>query len=175
MIQNVYALGGGIDRFRVILVTGPQRSGTTFVANCFAHDTKRPYVDEAAFGTGNYDLFMQVVHGASVCVMQAPSMMKFAHHVPDDVLVVVVRRNVVDIVASQERIGWGGERLELARYGLEEGCISQVKYDYWDRNKDVSPSSWMEVQYESMLEHPLWVGKEDRASFSPKQTSGSPH
>lgn len=159
-----------MDHFRVILVTGPQRSGTTFVANAISHDTKRPYVDEAAFGTSNYGLFIDVVEQASVCVMQAPSMMKFVHLVPDDVLVVVVRRKIEDIEASQERIGWSGEALELARYGKSTGVIAEVKYDYWDRNKAHSPRNWVEVEYESMFNHPLWVDKDDRAEFTSKQT-----
>lgn len=163
----------GWDAYRVVLVTGPQRSGTTFVARVIAHDTGRLYVDEDAFDIHGMAAWRRLVESSSDAVIQCPSMMHLVRTVPSDCLVVVVRRPLDAIGASERRICWDGERLEVGRFsGVEvdvtagESRAAAVKYAWWaDHRSDVP--HWVEVDYESLSDHPLWV--EDREGFEKRQ------
>lgn len=171
MVSNVHeVLLPDVHRFRSIVVTGPQRSGTTFMGKAISYDTERVYVDEATFAWHNRELWEDIVSKSLNSVIQCPTMMRYIHDVPDDVMVVVMRRSIEDILASQERIGWNDEKVELRKYGKSQGIVAQVKYDWWNKHKHFGPKHWVEVNYEDMSGHPLWVEKEDRKDFDSKQT-----
>jgi hypothetical protein len=160
--------------FKKIVVTGPPRSGTTIVAHAIEYDIGREYVDESAFRATDYLQWRTLMDKQASFVVQAPGMCRFAHEVgmSPDVAIVLCRRDVEDIVASQERIGWQHEAFELNRYGLtpEDGKrIADVKYDFWDTYQwDVIWNNF-EVDYASLAEHPLWVPKEQRTNFDRRQ------
>lgn len=83
----------------------------------------------------------------------------------------MVYRSVADIVASQERIDWGeNEDLELARYKGARAPIAAVKYSLWRKYQRPITANWLEVEYESLAAHPLWIDEEERAGFGPRQT-----
>lgn len=155
-----------LQKYKKIVVTGPQRSGTTICSRMIACDTGHSCVDETAFGAENESGWRQVLERNNV-VVQCPAMSKLCSDLGNNVLVVFMRRDVGDIMASQSRIDWGSEGHELKKYGAE-GDIAQVKYDYWEQNK---PANWIDVEYESLKKHPLWIDKQYRKNFSPKQTS----
>lgn len=158
--------------FRSILVTGPQRSGTTFVSRALAKDLNYILVDEFDYGVRDEEAWKMWVDWSIETVIQCPSMMIRTHCVPDDVLVIVMQRNIEDIIASQQRINWSeaDEFIELRRYGLEEGVISEIKYSYWNLHKHEGPRFFLEIEYESMKGHPMWVDQEKRRDFDKKQT-----
>jgi hypothetical protein len=136
-----------------------------------AEDTPLWYLDETAFSATDVDRWRDTVIAASLTVIQCPGMCRFVHEFGDrdDLAVVLVRRDVSDIIASQRRIGWRYEQLELANYEAEEGPVAKVKYDYWDEHqRDVIQNAY-EVEYESLAGHPLWVPKDRRRFFAPKQ------
>jgi len=153
--------------YRVILVTGPQRSGTRIAAHIIAEDTGYDYVDEGYFGTFKSQRFDELVNGNERIVVQCPAVARWIHeYSADDVLVVFMRRDVDDIIASQERIGWT-ERYEwgeLQNYDAEDGPIAQVKYDFWERHQKPHVEHWLEIAYESLREHALWVPKDKRGN-----------
>lgn len=153
-----------LESFSRIIVTGPQRSGTTIVARAIEHDLGRQYIDEQAFSAIDYFKFVFLVALADNFVMQAPGMCRFVHEVgiDNDIAVVTCRRNIDDIVASQERVGWQWEAFELSRYKIYQDDIpvSVVKYAFWDDvQKGMIPNAF-DVDYESLRAHPLWIGKE---------------
>lgn len=160
-----------LEPFTRIIVTGPQRSGTTLVARAIAQDLGRQYIDEQAFTATNVDKWRSVVRTNNNFVMQAPGMCRFVHEFGhwDEVAVVLVRRNIDDIIASQERVGWRWEDYELKNYGKASGPISQVKYDYWDNYQTYRIKNNFEVRYEDMVNHPLWVDKADRRGWHVRQ------
>lgn len=45
--------------------------------------------------------------------------------------------------------------------------IAEIKQEWWYNNK--TPNS-LDVCYEDLAKHPLWVEKEKRKKFAPKQT-----
>ena len=152
-----------------IVVTGPQRSGTTIAGKMIAHDTGHQYIDEEAFESHDVDKWREILLNDLV-VIQCPHMLKVVlDDPPPDIFVVLMRRDLHDIHASERRIGWGFNAVELSMFGLTEGDSAQLKYEYW--NSSPKPAKFTEIDYESLRNHPLYVAKEHRASFSPKQTS----
>jgi hypothetical protein len=91
---------------------------------------------------------------------------------PPDVFVVLVRRDLQEIHASESRIGWEatmkGNSKELAPFSLTQGDSAQIKYDYWDSHP--KPFPFVEVEYGSIDSHPLFVDGHRRKSFHAKQT-----
>jgi hypothetical protein len=155
-----------------IVVTGPQRSGTRIGAKMIAADTGHQFVDEAEFLIKDGDLFREFLLRDDV-VVQAPHMLKdVVDDPPPGIFIVLMRRDLDQIHASAARIGWtenfSGNTKELKKFGLTEGDSAAVKYDYWDTHDKSVP--FLEVAYESLRDHPLYVPDEQRQSFGHWQT-----
>ena len=151
--------------FNVVLVTGPQRSGTTLVARAISHDTGLRYIDERDLETVNVEAWRYLVAGVKWSVIQCPAMSAFVHE-PGiggraDLAVVFVIRPVEEIIASQERIGWKGEHSELIRCNALHGPIATVKYDHWDKRRAMIANPF-DVAYHDLEQHPLWVAEDER-------------
>jgi hypothetical protein len=158
--------------YKRIVVTGPQRSGTRIGAKMIAADTGHQFVDEAEFLIKDSDRFREFLHRDGV-VVQAPHMLKdVVDDPPPGIFIVLMRRDLEDIHASAARIRWaedfGGNTTELQKFGLTEGDSAAVKYDYWDAHDKSVP--FLEVAYESLRDHPLYVADEQRKSFGHWQT-----
>ena len=160
-----------LKKHRVILVTGPHRSGTTICAKMIAHDTGHDFVIEDEIGFANLAqlaAFIQSDNGPMV--IQCP----FLSHCIDDLeyligvdysktLVVMMRRDLDDIMASEKKskvdfnsVGWNTKQ----RYNDEsDRHPAEVKYAAWECQRECVPHA-MEVEYESLSNHPLWI--EDR-------------
>lgn len=159
-----------LTKYRVIIVTGPQRSGTTICAKMIAHDTGKRFVAEEAFGVHSREHWESLVLHSDDAVIQCPTMCAYVGNVlADDVLVVMVHRSLVEIHESEKRIGWREHLRELERYGLSEGDPAAVKYAAWDRQRKQIPHT-LDVAYHDLATHPLWVPKEQRAGFGHRQT-----
>ena len=156
--------------FDKIIVTGPQRSGTTIAAQMIAEDLDLRFLIEERVPT--QQALAGLVAHQSGWVAQVPQLCRWVHDHGDrdDVAVVMVKRPIDEILASQVRIGWAPyERDELARYGLQEGVISEVKYDFWERIQKPVIKHAFEVEYHDLEEHPLWVPARSRSKFAPRQ------
>jgi hypothetical protein len=155
-----------------IVVTGPQRSGTRIAAKMIAEDTKHTYVDEREFGVFNPQRWRQVLQSERI-VVQAPTMFKeIVDSPPPEIFVVLMRRDLAKIRASAQRIGWDrhplGNSKELSRFGLTSGDSAQAKYDYWASHDKKVP--FLELEYESLRQHPLFIPDEQRRNFGALQT-----
>jgi hypothetical protein len=154
-----------------IVVTGPQRSGTRIASQMIALDTGHEFVDEVEFLITETARFRQVLERDGV-VVQAPHMLKdMVDDPPPGVFVVLMRRDLAQIHASAQRIGWpelGGNRTELRKFGLSDGDSAAVKYAYWDAHQKAAP--YLELKYEWLRAHPMFVPAERRRDFAPLQT-----
>ena len=157
-----------------ILVTGPQRSGTTLIAHALAQDLGLLYYDEDDIGwegcsQNNEEALRQVFAYADGCVVQAPACAHICHTLPEDTIVVFVRRDVQDIEKSQKRIGWAYEQIETDKYPPEyhRGSIAETKYHYWESIQQGQIERSYEIEYESLKDHPLWI--EDKQEFTARQ------
>ena len=52
---------------------------------------------------------------------------------------------------------------QLKKFGLTEGDSAAVKYDYWDSHEKLVP--FVEVPYDSLRAHPMFVSEDQRKSF----------
>jgi hypothetical protein len=155
-----------------IVVTGPQRSGTRIGAKMIAADTGHQFVDEAEFLIKDSALFREFLQRDNV-VLQAPHMLKdLVDDPPPGIFIVLMRRPLDEIHASAARIGWtenfGGNTTELKKFGLTEGDSAAVKYEYWDSHDKSAP--FLEVPYESLRDHPMYVAEDQRKTFGHWQT-----
>lgn len=162
---------------RLIMVVGPQRSGTRICTKMIAHDTGHLFVPEEKYNTDSLNRFALYLNKPEKMVIQAPCLTRYAHLLAQrytGIFVVMMRRPVEEIIASQERINWAWEHTELMRYWPHpEGArAAEMKYAFWEqRQKALLGSRGTEVQYHDLEEHPLWIPKEERKNFSHHQTS----
>jgi hypothetical protein len=159
-----------LSKFDKIFVTGPQRSGTRICAKMIAHDTRYEFIDETQINMDGFYNFSSLLETNKKYVLQCPTLCRHIHFFSsEDNAIVLMRRNVKDIVKSQKRIKWSKEWLELIRYDHKAGIISEIKYDFWKKNQRKKTKNAFEVQYESLKKHPLWIEKKERENFSPMQ------
>jgi len=160
-----------LGAYNVVFVTGPQRSGTTICARMIAHDTRLRYQDEQSFRATDEAAFHSVAVTAWGVVIQCPGMAHMVHKYAqqDDRAVVFMYRDIDDIMASRERIGWQYNDVELAHYGLTEGNSAQVKYRHWEQVQRAQVANPFDVNYEALVGHPLWLPKDKRRDFKPRQ------
>jgi hypothetical protein len=164
--------------FSTIVVTGPQRSGTKFVAEIIAEELGLRYVNESEYGVHAFDCFWKLLDEPAV--IHAPAMSAYCHLLPGQVAVVFVIRDVAEILASQARIaGWCEieEPRELAKYFRSPGGESSaaLKYDAWTRFQKPALASagkaFFELHYPAdVQDHPRFVRAADRRDWLPQQT-----
>ena len=157
--------------FSKILVTGPQRSGTRIVAKMIAHDNGIRYISEQQVSIKSVRRANEFLKLDEPLVIQCPGLCHcIEEFTSPDVLIIIVVRSIEDIKASQKRIRWNRfQATELRRYGKTSGVISEIKYKHWklQRTKIVN---WIEIRYEDLKDHPMFVPKEKRKNFKWNQT-----
>jgi len=167
-----------LSKHKRIVVTGPQRSGTRIGAKMISYDLGYNLIDEREIDIDSLYRLNDMIRLDKV-VIQAPALCRFAHFfgVAQDTAVVLMVRDIDDIIASQERINWTYESIEMVYYAdliegglLEAGPIAAVKYQGWELQKAGIPH-WYEIEYKSLKGHPLWIDKIERKSFAPHQTN----
>jgi hypothetical protein len=159
-----------LSKFDRIFVTGPQRSGTRICAKMIAHDTGYDFIDETQINMDGFYNFSTLLETNKKYVLQCPTLCRYIHFfAQEDNAIVLMRRNIKDIVKSQKRIKWSKEWLELIRYDRNEGIISEIKYDFWEKNQKERIKNLFEIEYGSLKTHPLWIAKKERENFLPMQ------
>jgi hypothetical protein len=154
-----------------ITVTGPQRSGTTIAAEILARDLGFECLREETINVGDLGRYFGLHAARDRFVIQAPGLCSFAHGLPG--CVVLMRRPVDAILASQQRIRWTEifEPIELRKYFTDQGPVAQVKYDAWERYQKPHMDHAYELDYESLRGHPLWIEAVQRRKFRARQTT----
>jgi hypothetical protein len=173
--STVFAVGA-VGAGGCYFVTGPQRSGTTFLAHAISYDLGIQHIDEVDFQTFDYAQFRELAARSRHWVVQAPALFHHLAALQNDfptAIPVVVRRRIEDIVASQRRINWGvrEEGMERRHLGIPESDrrpIAEIKYAIWDRDKQ-GYRHFVEVPYDDLRQHPLYV--ETRSDYGAKRWS----
>jgi hypothetical protein len=153
-----------LSQYRVIIVTGPMRSGTTICGHMIAADTGKAYYDDAA------DLHFQpatvrrlVDSGAGV--LQYPQPWGIEAYDRPDVAIIMMRRSLADIRASHARLGVARDGWQLGQYmsyRQRTKYFPEAQYMHWDEVQQALIAHAFDVQYESLSQHPLWVAPETR-------------
>lgn len=159
-----------------ILVTGPQRSGTTICAQMIAHDTGHIYVDEARFGIWDFNRANEVAMAHAPCVLQGPGLLRFVDIVKVDAIL-LMRRPANEIMDSLKRTMTTAEQMmihwpECMRSTRPLESLPTLMYYHWDllrQSNFLSQSYVGEIVYESLSSHDLWVPKEERGGWGVRQ------
>jgi hypothetical protein len=177
--MNLHAFFLSLKNYRKIFVTGPQRSGTSITSKILAFESGYRCVDEREFEWRNLDLFRQFLESNENLVIQCPGMSHIIEQFgqPEN-LVVFMQRNPLEILASEKRIVWKSERYGKKLYKDKVSYMPHwftplcvLKYLHWHfEQKQLIPNP-IDLAYESLQGHPLWIDKEKRARFSAKQIS----
>jgi hypothetical protein len=155
--------------FTKIVVTGPQRSGTTIATKILSHELGYRCQLEEEFGVYNLMSFTSLIEREDRVVIQAPAMSSLCHYLPT--AVIFMKRNIDDISRSQQRIGWKFELLEKQMCFCDSNePVAQIKYGIWDKyQKPHLKDRAFDLDYESLQNHAFWVSKEKRLQFKPRQ------
>lgn len=183
--------------FNIILVVGPQRSGTRICAKMIAYDLGMQYIsDEKWLEDANRHI--PVLIGEQVAIIPKPLYYRdelwqfiakhpegsYVLHAPQvthvceiypqirrDTAIVFMKRKVEDIVNSEAHLLKDGKTWTeresyfwLFMYNQQEGVISQIRYEHWEniQKMRINPEQLLEIEYESLSDHPLWVSQETR-------------
>lgn len=179
------ALLSQLDGFTKIIVTGPQRSGTTIAGKIIADAMGLPNLDERVVGPGNKAGFLEKIAQEPRFVFQFPNACEWLQDLADleDIGIVFMERANADILASQERIAWrGGTPKGYPKYALtdlpehvtalldDENHLFENRKIVFETYQRPLLRNCFVLQYDSMKSEAAWVEKADRKNFNPKQT-----
>jgi len=181
-----------LKRFEKVVITGPGRSGTTIAAVIIAEELGYKFANESWFASTRFDKFLQLLQIPTNMVIQAPCLSEKMHWIGAEskVAIVLMKRDINDIVESQERtltfneeLVEGGftsctpewEKFRLGKYNKTEGCIPEIVYDFWYKHQAQGILNKFELEYEDLKSHPLWINKKDRNFTRTKQINLDPN
>lgn len=156
-----------------LFVTGPQRSGSTFVSHCLAKSHGLRHIDEMEFQVYFLDWFFKIVGDSDDWVVHAPGLFSEVFKVQEkipDVTFVIVKRDIKEIEKSIQRINLDLST-EISKLNIaksNKSSVAAIKYSYWEHWKKYL-TSWIEYSYQDFENHPLWVPENERVTFKPKQ------
>ena len=150
-------------------MTGTQRSGTKIGAEVIAYETGYPFFHENSFGVHSIKLFEKTLRNETG-VWHCPAMSYRIHrYSTPDTAIVWMLRNPEDVLKSQKRINWIGwkSRGEFGRYGIKQDKdnrehIYEMKLWLWRWFQKELIHNPIELEYESLRGHPLWIDENDR-------------
>lgn len=170
-----------------IIIFGPHRSGTTFTAKALAQSFNKKFIDEGDFKIRSFELFQEKITQDNI-VVQAPGLTCCAHklNLTKKDLIIYMNRSWVDILKSWIRISHRDFTTEWLQNKTVERYLSHdenfkqfLKYDdtylnfkmqCWIQYQKPKCINAIELDYESMSDHPMWLKKELRKQFREKQT-----
>ena len=164
--------------YKKILISGPQRSGTTIASKIFAKRLSLICIDEFEIKCGNEKLFHELIDSKENFVLQCPDMSHCLHKIGhrNDIFIVFMMRNVYDIICSENRINWNwGEKIKI-KYEKEFNIITKnvpisvIRQHVWKKYQKNQVKNKIELRYECLKDDDLWIDKELRKNFSSKQT-----
>ncbi len=129
-----------LESYQIVLVTGPQRSGTTICARMIEDDLGYKYLDEGLWSVWLGQRARELAEATWPCVLQAPGLLKdVALFNQPKCAVICMIRDIDKIRQSQDRIGWDmWAEKELSSY------ISGENYDWYE--KHIAPRSYWTVK-----------------------------
>ena len=163
-----------------IIVTGPQRSGTTYCAYILAKDLGYPHYDEKSFDTGNSNKFKYHTNKNNY-VLQTAVFTYCLHDIKTpSTLIIWMDRNSKDILESEKRIKWRGlkgskkhyikyypEHKDLINSFTENAPLKKYIFDKIQIPK--MQVDWIKVPYDILSQTSEFKTKEERKKFSPKR------
>lgn len=156
--------------FTRIVVTGPQRSSTRFVAKALSSSLSCEYVDE--FSYMSWEDFQK----KEKAVYQTPLHCHDIHNIPEDkkTCVIFMQRRIEDICASEKRVGWRHFYLEKKAYNKAfpllnlnlYNCNGEMKQDIWARyQKPIMKVTFFDFNHDAIKDAPGYISRKERKHF----------
>ena len=160
-----------LKKHDIILVTGPQRSGTTICARMIAHDTGHTYIDEARFITWDAEKALQIAQDMAPSVVQGPGLLLRAHEFDN---VIFMRRLLKDIEASLRKSPGLTKVLSFKYFPAlitkdPPMFLPAIMYAAFYAASQDKIKNLNHVSYEHLNRHHLWVPKEERVGWKSRQ------
>lgn len=164
-----------LKKFRKVIVTGPQRSGTTITCRMVAHDTGHRWVDESMFDNFSGDAFWSQVESPEPAAIHGPNFFHLmdAPEVADaeDIAVLFVWRDINSILRSMHRIGWINQPIErFDEWRTGHAHCPATKQKLWANHFSKRIRNAFTVHYRDLKAHPLYLPDSARKGFEIKQT-----
>lgn len=189
-----------LQKFNKIIVSGPQRSGTTIATEIIAYDLgltaiREDFLDQLGtrINSDHLQLWLDTIQNRHHFTLQCPKMSHYLHHLAKqkDVAVIFMARDLSDIISSQTRIsqqsapGWQQlKEPEYKSYYKElvhaedidfrpdwNQPAAQIKYEFWHQFQKPQLQHPYDLDYDSLKHHPLWVNQSQRGQFHHRQTT----
>jgi len=157
-----------LANFPHVIVVGPHRSGTTFVAHAIGHDTGKIVLDEKMVDHAKVRRIPEVLSRYKEAVLQAPYALPWAPVLSDeDTAVVCCHRSHKDIENSVKR-----SKTSRGKIISVPGFSSQQAEALWNKIRDLVANPF-DINYEDMQNHLLYVPSENRKNWHHKQVDQS--
>ena len=167
-----------LKRFSRILITGPQRSGTTYTSHIVAKDLGYKCYDESVIRVNDIELFNRYIKHEKI-VMQCPDLTLRLEEINyPSTIAVFMDRNNNDIRESEKRVNWEGypdikksyqEKYPSINFDEFKQTAPMRKWVFNNIQKDKMQIPHLQVPYEILEQTSGFRDKEYRKSFHIKQ------
>jgi len=157
--------------FDKILVTGPQRSGTTLCAQIIADELGHKFVPEEDININQVDRLKLLLAEPERMAIQCPGVARWIDEIADENCAVVwMMRNTGDIIESERMIKWDDsvERTAYDAVGIDRP-ISVIKTEYYFEEQEPVIKNAFVVTYEDLEKSKWWVPLGERKHWGPRQ------
>lgn len=165
-----------------IIVSGPQRSGTTYTAKQLAKSLNYIHIDEYQYGVNSIKHFASFLNKNNL-VIQAPALTHILDQIKSkDTLIIWMCRSFEDIANSEDRIDWHPKYsvIEFTKYYNKypnmrdviksfERSAPMKTYFFENVQKDKMFVDWTYVDYSILESSPGYISPDKRNNFKPKQ------
>ena len=188
-----------LSKFDKVIVSGPQRTGTTLFAYILADYLEYDLIQEEDFGVHDAEQFLKFVKMPGKMVIQCPAVSASIDLANDlQVVYIFMMRNLEDILASQIRVNWNRElnidgtfilreehektkylqRLSSLNQSGELSSlldfskpIAQIKYAFWNLYQKKKVDNYIEFKFEEVKYYfpEYWLSKFERRQFKARQ------
>jgi len=155
--------------YKKIVVSGCQRSGTTVIAKSLSKELNYIYYDERTFNNDDIKKFEEFLTRPISIVFQAPGILEHLPKYQHKCLIVIVERDVNDVVKSMKRIKWLNNfgimeyrKFKPNEYPSSPEDIYHTKLEFCDTFENVR------LNYNELKKTKYYI--EDRRNFNIKQT-----
>lgn len=159
-----------LKKYDHIIVSGVPRSGTRICANMIAYDTGYTLSEEQIFHKDSLEWVRFCIKTGKTVVQWpgvfnfSPSTIKIALDCVSNVVLVLIKRKPEDIIESRRRIKFSLDKMNI--------MLSEINHAYgkWENCFRNKWPNYVEVDYDSLSKHPLFIKKENRNNFALWQT-----
>ena len=170
-------------KYRAVVVSGCQRSGTHIMAKIIGAELGWRYLTDNDYDVDNFNGWAKAVLGGHHIAIQCPHMTHILHLVPPDVAVVYMLRPASEITESFMRVNPGtvqaSQAYQMLFYSTMPGVDGDQDDIKWIRVRDMYWQGYQSVvlngrgfsfQYHDLEEHPMFYKKHQRKGWTMNQT-----